>query len=118
MVTLDKDLALHGIKPSEVRFVKIDVEGAELEALRGASILLSVGRPAVYLELEPPWLKRMGHTVGDIFDEMAGHGYEPRLVSESGLIPIDADSYLAQYADRREYNNVLFLPRMTEVPSV
>jgi hypothetical protein len=118
MVTLDKDLAMHWIKPSYVRFVKIDVEGDELEALRGASNLLSVGRPAVYLELEPPWLKRMGHTVGEIFDEMAGHGYEPRLVAESGLVPTDADLYLAQYADRREYNNVLFLPRMIEVPPV
>lgn len=110
MVSLDRDLESCGVCPSDVGFVKIDVEGAELEVLRGASNLLSVGRPVVYLEAEPPWLERLGHSVGDIFDEMAGHNYQPHLVSESGLTATSVASYLAQYADRREYNNVLFLP--------
>lgn len=110
MVSLDRDLEECGVRPSDVGFLKIDVEGAELEVLRGASNLLSVGSPVVYLEAEPPWLERLGHSVEDVFDAMACHGYKPYLVSESGPISTDVDSYLAQYANRREYNNVLFLP--------
>ena len=110
MATLDSDLESCGIHLSDVAFVKIDVEGAELEVLKGAKNLLSQGRPIVYMEVEPPWLERMGHSVGDIFDLMAHHGYEPSLVSERGALGTDTNSYLAQYADRREFNNVLFRP--------
>lgn len=114
MVTLDSDLASHGIHPSDVAFVKIDVEGAELEVLRGARGLLSRGRPVVYMEVEPLWLERMGHSVNDVFDLMALHGYEPSLVTESGLVGTDVDSYLSQYADRCEFNNVLFRPSTSQ----
>jgi len=110
MVTLDRELELQEIQPSDVGFVKIDVEGAELEVLRGATNLLSHGRPALYLEVEPRWLERMGHSADDIFTTMKNYGYQPNLVSESGIKPTDAASYLAQYANLRECNNVLFLP--------
>lgn len=110
MVSLDHDLESCGIRPFDVGFVKIDVEGAELEVLRGASTLLSVGRPVVYLEIEPQWVKRLGHSVEDVFNEMSSHGYQPHLISGSGLTPTNVDSYLAQYASQRTYNNVLFLP--------
>lgn len=117
MVTLDHDLDLHGIEPSEVAFVKIDVEGAELEVLQGASNLLSSGQPVVYLEVEPLWLERMGHSAEDIFSVMSGHGYQPFLVSASKLAPTNVFLYLAQYADQRECNNVLFLPSSSLGPA-
>ena len=110
MSTLDSDLESRGIHPADVAFIKIDVEGAELEVLKGATNLLSQGRPVVYMEVEPPWLERMGHSVNDIFDLMALHGYEPSLVTELGLVGTDVNSYLSQYADCREFNNVLFRP--------
>lgn len=110
MVSLDHDLAARGITPSEVGFVKIDVEGAELEVLRGAANLLREGRPAVYLEAEPKWVARMGHSVRDIFAEMDLQGYRPYLTSGTNRVPTDPDAYLAQYSSERAYNNVLFLP--------
>lgn len=113
MVSIDDDLQRLNIRPSDVAFVKIDVEGAELEVLRGASTLLGIGRPVVYLETEPDWIKRMGHSVEDVFNELIGHGYGPHLVTESEVKPTDAPSYLAQYYTERSINNVLFLPGST-----
>ncbi|GJF14849.1 hypothetical protein NGTWS1803_28480 [Mycolicibacterium cyprinidarum] len=110
MVSLDYDMKCCGVRPADVGFVKIDVEGAELEVLCGASDLLSIGRPVVYLETEPEWIERLGHSVGDVFNEMSRHGYQPYLVSEVDLTPTTVDAYLAQYSTQRKYNNVLFLP--------
>nr|WP_279219427.1 FkbM family methyltransferase [Rhodococcus erythropolis] len=110
MVSLDHDLAVRGIAPSDVGFIKIDVEGAELEVLRGAANLLSDGRPFVYLEAEPQWISRMGHSVQDIFTEMKLRGYVPCLTTGTERTPTNLDAYLAQYTARREYNNVLFVP--------
>ncbi|WP_234935580.1 FkbM family methyltransferase [Mycolicibacterium austroafricanum] len=110
MVSLDRDLEAGGIQLDSVGFIKIDVEGAELEVLRGASKLLSIGRPVVYLETEPEWIERLGHEVKDVFDEMSRYHYSPYLVEPGGITPTVLDSYLAQYAGLRAYNNVLFLP--------
>lgn len=110
MVSLDHDIATRGIKPSDVGFIKIDVEGAELQVLRGAARLLSEGRPAVYLEAEPQWVARMGHSVEDIFTEMELRGYIPYLTSGKDRTATDSDAYLSQYSTQRAYNNVLFLP--------
>lgn len=111
MVSLDHDLKLLGIRPREVGFVKIDVEGAELMVLKGASNLLNAGRPVVYLEAEPAWLKRVGHSVNELFDTMHSHGYLPHLATESGVVSTNAAAYLSQYATGLGLNNVLFLPK-------
>jgi hypothetical protein len=109
MVSLDRDLPYCGIRPSDVAFVKIDVEGAELEVIRGASNLLSESHPTLYLEAEPEWLERFDHTVADVFAELSSYGYESYLVTDSGITQVDAGSYLAQYASGLGLNNVLFL---------
>jgi len=48
VVTLDSHCATHGLRPA---FVKIDVEGFELQALEGASELLHSGRPVLMVEV-------------------------------------------------------------------
>ena len=123
MVSIDEELLSQDIQAKDVGFVKIDVEGAELAVLQGASNLLSVGRPPVFLEAEPQWNDSMGHSVRDVFAEMSKYGYTPHLVPPGGIEATDFDAYLTHYNFHRTgsrpsafHNNVLFLP--TPAPQI
>lgn len=48
--TLDALLEAHGVRPAEVRLVKVDVEGAEVSVLQGSRRLLQDGAPAIVAE--------------------------------------------------------------------
>jgi hypothetical protein len=56
--------------------VKIDVEGAELLVLRGASEMINVGRPVMIVEAHSARL------VFDLQEWLASRGYQVRLVAE------------------------------------
>jgi FkbM family methyltransferase len=60
--------------PEAVGMVKLDLEGAELAAIRGASRLLAARVPFI-VEVEERHLKRQGVTTGELFRlfEMAGY---------------------------------------------
>ncbi|MGH9279488.1 MAG: FkbM family methyltransferase, partial [Acidimicrobiales bacterium] len=64
-----------GSPTSGVRLVKLDIEGAELLALRGAPALLAA-KPDFLLELEPEHLARQNATVGELRDLFTTAGYE------------------------------------------
>ena len=49
-------------------FIKIDVEGAELTALRGGTALLDRLRPVVSVEFGRPAYSVYGHEAGELFD--------------------------------------------------
>jgi FkbM family methyltransferase len=51
VVRLDTDLHVSG----RISLIKVDVEGMELEVIRGASALLVQHRPALVLECNPQW---------------------------------------------------------------
>jgi hypothetical protein len=76
-VTLDGDLA----DWERVDLLKIDVEGAELDVLRGAARLLADSRPRVIVETHSAELER------GCADLLRGHGYEPRVVEQRRLLP-------------------------------
>jgi FkbM family methyltransferase len=69
--------------PEEIqtaRLIKIDIEGAELEAARGMGPLLAQGRPdlEILLEVHPFHLAKLGKQADDllrIFQEAGFHGY-------------------------------------------
>ncbi len=58
-----------------VNLVKLDVEGAELRALRGAAVLLRDARPDFLIELEPQHLERQGCSVGELQELFEDVGY-------------------------------------------
>jgi FkbM family methyltransferase len=78
--------------------LKIDIEGAELLALKGASKFLGI-KPVIFLEAIDELQKRFGHSVTDLTGFLERRGYILRSVSERGPIP---------YAS--SYPNILALP--------
>ena len=77
MVTLDNYLSENGLDPAQLSFVKLDVEGCELQALRGARGTLAVTSAPVLVEFIPERMRAMGQDPGDLLTLMTEHGYEP-----------------------------------------
>lgn len=53
---------------SKPTFLKLDIEGAEVEALHGARQLLETCRPRMFIELHPQFLPFFKRTTQDFFD--------------------------------------------------
>jgi FkbM family methyltransferase len=70
------------------RVVKLDVEGAELRALQGASALFDRARPDFIVEVEPEHLARQGSSPADVQALFDDAGYVAYEIAERGLLPI------------------------------
>ena len=55
--------------------IKVDVEGFELEVLKGATGLLSTSRPILIMEIHPPQLDLSDGSEAQVFELLTGHGY-------------------------------------------
>jgi FkbM family methyltransferase len=74
VLPLDEYLERHAI--SRVDFMKMDVEGAELHVLRGASALLrDAHRPTILAEVEESRCAPWGHTGREVIELLAERGY-------------------------------------------
>jgi len=74
--TLDDQL--HDTSPS---LIKIDVEGAELQVLRGATSILHRDAPDVICEVSEYSLRLLGASKDELFDFMADFGYRCEILS-------------------------------------
>jgi FkbM family methyltransferase len=95
------DTLLSAGEAARLRVIKLDLEGAELSALRGARGLLAQHGPDVFVEVVPEHLARQGATAEALFDLLLGHGYRLFQAASSGqgpasLVPLE-DSDLAAW---------------------
>ena len=67
------------LKPS---FLKLDVEGAEVAALRGAQKLLRACKPKIFIEVHTQYLGRFGHSLTDLFAALPSDIYDTRFKVE------------------------------------
>jgi FkbM family methyltransferase len=81
MVTLDS-LGL-----SSASFIKIDVQGSELEVLRGAHQTIFSGRPYIFIQIEEPQLVRRGTTGQEVIQHIISLGYV--LIHIRNEYPVD-----------------------------
>jgi FkbM family methyltransferase len=75
-----------------VRFIKMDVEGAEPQVLRGAARILAGDRPVILSELHPTQLERAsGITAAQFLAQIAAFGYRAHRLEHGGIgAPVDA----------------------------
>lgn len=88
--SLDTYLKSRDISGSAVTFIKIDIEGFEQVALKGASQTLSQ-RPMILSEFVPDYIKNGGLSADDYIDYMFGFGYMAFLLTETGAEEVGAD---------------------------
>jgi FkbM family methyltransferase len=100
MTTLDS--ALGGVEG--VSLLKLDIEGAELLALRGAADLIARQRPAIICEVDAGFLEGFGQQPQDVVDFLGRWGYEPHRYDGD-------DRSLVRLVDsaRIGHTNVVFL---------
>ncbi len=71
-----------------VHVVKLDIEGAEVKALRGMRDTLRRWRPAVITEVTDRFFRELGNEVGELFELMDELGYQGWNYSGNVLKPI------------------------------
>jgi FkbM family methyltransferase len=72
VTTLDAESGRQNLRPD---LLKIDVEGYELEALQGATRILSQDKPVICLELHLNYLEQRGIQPRAVTDLLEQHGY-------------------------------------------
>jgi len=80
-------------------FIKLDLEGYEVPALRGMREIISNGRPKVFLEVNAGALEANGFSVDDIKQIFSDYSYKAELIYPPGLNPSGSPQY-----------DLLFLP--------
>lgn len=107
--TLDALCEAHGLR--DVAVVKIDIEGAELLALRGAKKLLDgrFGAPPVVALEYSRLVPLMGGTPEDVFAEFAGRGWSVH-VQKNGKSRGGPLVRLDSAADAPDHDNIICLP--------
>lgn len=66
-----------------VDFIKLDIEGCEAHALRGAEKLITRFHPKMVIEVNVEALGRQGSYPGEIFNFLKEHGYEWEILQEN-----------------------------------
>jgi len=60
----------------KIDFIKLDIEGAELLALRGSSQLVHRNQPMLFIEVWQDWLVDFGFKPQDLADWLLAHNYD------------------------------------------
>jgi len=100
VTTLDTFASAQGL--ARLDFIKADVEGWELRALKGGEECLRRFAPALFLEVDASFLARAGDTPGALFEWLAALGYGAVRVPGLGPAPTyaGAGDYLFTHAEK------------------
>ncbi|ADM10309.1 putative nodulation protein noeI-putative methyltransferase [Parvularcula bermudensis HTCC2503] len=91
ITTLDTILADKAV--TSVDFMKMDIEGSELPALRGATEALAAGRiKRIQMEYNQTWL-RSGSSIEKLFDLLKPHGFRLFRLTPSALLEMSTYNY-------------------------
>ncbi len=102
----------------EVCLIKIDVEGHELDVLKGATQTLCRERPVLLIEIEQ---RHLQIPMAEVFDYVLEQRYNGFFLFSAKLIPLSGFVYEIHQAPENInshafINNFIFLPEGTPVP--
>lgn len=94
LTTLDAFVTEMGLP--RVDFIKADIEGWEMHALRGAERILERFRPVLFLEVSAAHLARAGESAGGLFQWLNARGYSAHSVPDGAPVQVyvQAGDYL------------------------
>jgi FkbM family methyltransferase len=89
---------------ASLALLKIDVQGAELVALRGAENTVKKHRPVLFIEIEEPQLKNLGTTSSEVMMQVFSMNYNLVWFGERAMfdwvaVPVEAADRLAQVVE-------------------
>lgn len=82
-VSLAEFVQHHSIN-RRVGLIKLDIEGAELLALRGAQAILVRDHPTIIMEVYPAFMRAFGYTFADVFQFLTPLGYMIYRIQPNG----------------------------------
>jgi len=102
LARLDSLIAVSGLlRP--VGVLKADIEGAELEAFRGATALLAEDHPFVIFEAHSVWMRRFGYTLSEMLRFWDAQHYTCFAIGQDNVLrplrPSDAEQHLHAVMD-------------------
>jgi FkbM family methyltransferase len=84
LVTLDETCETKGI--NRIDFIKLDIEGGELNALRGATSILKRDRPALMIEINERTYNNAGYTISEVKSLLDDLKYRPYQIGKRGKL--------------------------------
>jgi FkbM family methyltransferase len=102
------DDALRSLGAITVDFMKLDVDGYELDVLQGAPRLLNESPPLILIELAPSHLDFIGRQVEDVLDLLATHRYRVETLRSGREV---TSQTIAALRRSRASINALAIPR-------
>ncbi len=72
------DSMMHGVE--DIDFIKIDVEGFEMQVVQGGEQTIRRHRPVMVVEQKPGHAEKMGHKTGAVIDLLRQWGYKEAWV--------------------------------------
>jgi FkbM family methyltransferase len=101
--------------PSRPALIKIDVQGAEMLVLNGATDILKVAGPALFIELHEEGLSKFGTSVSAILDYLSAYDYQAYWLKRRGPHGKASPAEIHAEVARLGYVDVLFLKGPTRV---
>jgi FkbM family methyltransferase len=88
-ISLDEFVKETGIE--QIHVVKIDIEGAELPALRGMTHILKDMQPDLVVEANVLTCGAAGYSIHDVFDRISSFGYSLFRIAGLSLMPFETN---------------------------
>ncbi len=80
------DKEFESMDAQRIDFIKVDIEGSELTALKGAVKSIQKFRPMVMVEINKQTYAKAGYSVDDVYNFFSGLSYSPFEITRTGSL--------------------------------